>query len=68
MHGDGYGTILTSWAYKTIMTLVGRLSEKNVLVGLAIYEYTGLELRLRQEAVKCDNENPDRAFKNLMKN
>ena len=46
------------------MALVDRLPEKCVLVGLAIYEY----IDLRQGAVRCDNENPGKAFKNLMKN
>ena len=50
------------------MTLVDRLREKNLLVGLAIDEYIGLDLRLRQAAVRCGNENPGRASKNLMKN
>ena len=48
------------------MTLADRLPEKDVLVGLAIYEYIGLDLR--QGAVRCGSENPGRASKNLMKN
>ena len=61
LYGDGYRAILTSWAYKTIMTLVDRLPKKGVLVGLAIYEH----IDLWQGAVRCGNENPGRAFKNL---
>ena len=34
-----HGAIVTSWAYKTILILMHRLPEKNVLVGLDIYEY-----------------------------
>ena len=47
-----------------IIAAVDRLPEKGVLVGLAISEY----IDLRQGAVRCGNENPGRALKNLMKN
>ena len=38
----------------TIMSLMGRLPEKGVLVGLAVYEY----INPRQGVVRCGNENP----------
>ena len=38
----------------TIMTLMGRLPEKGVLVGLAVYEY----INPRKGAVRCGNGNP----------
>ena len=47
----------------TIITLVGRLPEKGVLVGLAVYEY----INPGQKAVRCGNENLSRAFKSLTK-
>ena len=46
-----------------IITLMGRLPEKGVLVGLAVYEC----INPRQEAVRRGNENPSRAFKSLTK-
>ena len=61
-HGDGYRAFLTLWA-KTIITLMDRLPEKGVPVGLAIYEY----IDPRQGAVRCGNKRPSRAFKNLTK-
>ena len=48
---------------QTIITLAGRLPEKAVLVGLAVYEY----INPRQGAVRCGNGNPSRAFKTLAK-
>ena len=50
---------LWSWSHfdimsLTIMSLMGRLSEKGVLVGLAVYEY----INPRQRVVRCGNENP----------
>ena len=36
------------------MSLMGRLPEKGVLVGLAVYEY----INPRQRVVRCGNENP----------
>ena len=46
------------------MTLVGRLPENGVLVGLPIYEY----IDPRQGAVRCGDENPIRAFNNSREN
>ena len=61
-HGDDY-----AWSHfdimdmgLTIITLTGRLPEKGVLVGLAVYEY----INPRQGAVRRGNENPGRSFKN----
>ena len=47
----------------TIITFMGRLPEKGVLVGLAVYEY----INPREGAVRCGNENPSRAFNSLTK-